>query len=262
MLGALRKISGIIGEETPQGFRWEFSHRPDEHHGSVVLRSTYDGLESVFDGWSLENALELYNIGGLAAVRSHYQSGGQRFGYERSLPAISILQIASQLIQSNRLDEAAALVTEDFGSPPPSYFLNLLADRYSEEGQVSRARELYETSLSYNPSDEVARERLTTMGVDVSTLLPEISISEAVLESYTGEYQLSAETTATIYLEDGTLFFQAERQRAGELVPISESRFVVGDSDVQIEIFAESGAAAHRIVLMQFGQQSEAPRIQ
>lgn len=262
MLGALRKLTGIIGDATPQRFRWAFTHMPEEHHGSVALRSTYDGLESVFDGWSLENALELYDTGGLAAVRNHYRAGGSRFGYERTLPATSILQIASRLIQQNRLDEAATLVMEDFGSPPPSYFVNLIADRYSEEGQAGRAQELYEASLSFNPSDEVARARLTAMGVDVSALLPEISISEATLETYAGDYQIQEDVTATIYLEDGTLFFQASRQRAGELVPVSDSRFVVSGSDLQIEFRAEPGAAAHEMILMQFGQQREALRIE
>lgn len=261
-LAAFRKLTGVLGEYNPSGFRWKFEHMPEEHHGSVALRSTYYGLESIFDGWSLEKSFEAYTIGGLAALENAYLSGGTRFGYERSYSKTLLLQIASQLIDTNRISEADQLVTKEFDAVPPSYFLNLLADKYRERGNSARAQELYGSSLLNNPTDVVARTRLEKMGIDPTPYIKEFSVDVATLERYVGEYQLQPDFNFTIFLEGLKLYAEGTRQRSTELVPISETRFSMAETDSQLEFVIEFGARANKLVLHKFGVEMEAPRIE
>jgi hypothetical protein len=53
----MRKLAGILEENAPQGFRWEFTRREDQTHNSVPHLGTYEGLEAVFGGWYLQDVL-------------------------------------------------------------------------------------------------------------------------------------------------------------------------------------------------------------
>lgn len=260
-LAAMRKLTGVLTEYSPQGFRWDFERMESEHHGSVILPGTYEGLQSIFSGWAIEDAMAIYETGGVSALRRQFVEDGRRFGYERSLPDTMLLQLASELIQQSRLDDAAAIVLNDIDITPPSYFLNLLGDRYQGIGQSERAKQLYSLSLSNNPSDEVSQNRLHAMGVDTSTLVATVSVNQDVLATYTGEYRLTPEFTLTVFLEEGKLYSQVTQQRATELVPLSRTRFSVTDADSQIEFFSDEEGFVNRLVMSQFGREMEAIKI-
>ena len=261
-LDGIRKIAGALAESSPKGFRWDFRHMPEENHNSVTLRSTYQGLESIFEGWNLRDPMAVYELGGLAAIDNFYRKGGLRFGYARSMPSFMALQIADQLIDMNRLDEAAVLITEDFDATPPSYFLDLLAGKYAENGNYSRARELYTQSFSSNPTDILARDKLTDMGVDISQLVSMVDISEEVLISYVGTYKPLPDVQLRIFLDDSKLFQQWTGTPAAELVPVSQSRFSVTGADSHLEFFTDADSTVNRVIIYQFDRELEAPRIQ
>ncbi len=261
-LGAVRKITGILGEDTPRGLRWKFHHMPEEHHNSMTLRSVYYGLESLFAGWSIPDYLEVYEIGGLAGLESTYAKGGVRFGYERELPITTKLQLADDLISFNRLDEADAIILNELGTVPPSYFLNLLAEKYDEDGNNRRAIELNTLALTLNPTDEIARQRLADKGIDTGALINVFEIDEDVLKTYTGVYQPIPEFQMTVYVEGARLFSQGTGQAATELVPVSETRFNITGADTQVEFFKDAKGEASHLILYQFGQEIEAPRIE
>ena len=54
--------------------RFTFRHYPDESHTSVPLRSVYDGLQGIFEGWGLDmdDAFALYEQGGLDGDRQAF----------------------------------------------------------------------------------------------------------------------------------------------------------------------------------------------
>ncbi len=260
-LAAIRRLTAILGESAPRDFRWDFRQFPEEHHGSVPLRSTYYGLEAVFEGWSFENGLEIYDIGGIDAVRRLYADGARRFGFERSLSSLLVIQMASELIQLGRLDDAAQLLTVDLGAPPPSYFLNLLADGYLELGDSPRAREMLTLSLSNNPADQASRRRLEELGIDPATVVETFSISASKLLDYVGEYALQPGFTLSIFVQNGKLYSQGTGQRASELLALSETLFSVVEGDAQLEFIGADGGPAERLVLQQFGLSMEATRL-
>ena len=171
LLDGVRKMSAILDRTTPKGFRWWFRRMEEESHGSVPLRSTYQGLETIFRGWHLTDALLTFDQGGLDALDKHFAESGERFGYKRTTPAGTLIDLGFELIKAERLEEAAAVMLRDPDRPPPSIVLQMLAVEFAERDDLLRAKELYIMSLEQNPDNETARTRLEEMGVDVDALL-------------------------------------------------------------------------------------------
>ena len=164
-LGGMRKLAGVLDQHAPKGFRWGFRVMEEEAHGSVPLRSTRQGLESVFDGWNLHDVLPLYDLGGLAAVEDYYREGRGRFGYDQQgASPLTIYTLWDTLVNADRLDEAGAIAMRDPEKHPPSLqFLFGLGVAYARQGDDERAREYYTLALEANPENELVKQKMAEL---------------------------------------------------------------------------------------------------
>jgi uncharacterized protein len=173
LLGGVRKLAGVLDEKAPEGFEWHFEHMPLETHGSVPLRSTYQGLEFIFSDWVMRDLLQTYNRYGIEAVERFYAERDQKYGYDGGVPEPAVASIGSELLQAGRLDELHDLLVryrDTVQAPPP--VLMRLAGGFRERGEADRAIGLYRQALEVNPNIEEARQALTELGSDFSDLLP------------------------------------------------------------------------------------------
>lgn len=51
MRSTVHRVIAVLEEKTLEGFRWKTAIMPDETHGTIPHRSTYDGLEFIFAKW-------------------------------------------------------------------------------------------------------------------------------------------------------------------------------------------------------------------
>lgn len=100
-----------------------------------------------------------------------------------------------------------------------------------------------------------------TLGKPTTTLsnLKPVQVDPKILETYTGEYRLAV-ITATIFLKEGKLYGQLTGQPAFELVPISNTQFVVQNLGIEIN-FVLSGGKTDRLILKQNGRELTARKI-
>ena len=170
-LEGIRMLEGVLEEKAPRGFRWNVRFMPEEDHMSISHRSTYLALDTIFAGWHLANPLELYDKGGLDAVHRHFEEGGKRFGYERKTSAFQISLVVHALMQSGRLEEAAAVLSHDPETyPAPWNQLDALARAYAKRGDTDRVIRYYALSLKANPHNEWAKKQLIGLGADVGAV--------------------------------------------------------------------------------------------
>src|ERR1700733_2437908 len=82
------QLSAYLQNQSSRDPHWSFAFRryPGETHGTVPLRSVYDGLQFIFDGWSVPDSFALYEQGGLAAIEKHYAGLSSRFGFPVAVP--------------------------------------------------------------------------------------------------------------------------------------------------------------------------------
>ncbi len=60
--------------------RFTFRRYPEETHGSIPLRSIYDGLQVIFDGWQVADPFRFYEEGGLTGLEKQFAGISARSG--------------------------------------------------------------------------------------------------------------------------------------------------------------------------------------
>lgn len=88
-----------------------------------------------------------------------------------------------------------------------------------------------------------------------------ITVSEAILERYTGEFELQPGFTITFTREGNRLMTQATGQGKFEVFPESETKFFLKVVDAQVEFVADPDGKFNRMILYQGGQKIEGKRV-
>ena len=233
LLGGVRKLSGVLDEKAPSGFDWHFEHMPLETHGSVPQRSTYQGLEFVFANWYLRNPDEFYSKYGMDAIEQFYETGDNKYGYERGVPSSTLLNIIARLANSGQIGEANDLLLRRKDTlQAPAGFYEFIASTNREAGNKQQAIELYRLALATNPGSQASKQALTDLGEDFSDLIPDVSVEAAILAKYVGSYDVQQADTIDITLEGDSLFREYSGSRY-ELLPRSETEFYIAEDDIQ-----------------------------
>ena len=233
LLGGVRKLSGVLDEKSPSGFEWHFEHMPMETHNSVPQRSTYQGLEFVFANWYLRNPDEFYSKFGMGAIEQFYARGDKKYGYERGVPASTLLNIVARLANSGEIDEATdLLLLHKDKAQAPAGFYEFIASANLEAGKQQTAIQLYRFALATNPGSQVSKQALTDLGEDYSDLILDVTVETAVLAKYVGSYDVQQADTIDIMLVGDSLFREYGGTRY-ELLPRSDTEFYIAEDDIQ-----------------------------
>jgi predicted alpha/beta superfamily hydrolase len=166
-LAGIRRLSAVLDETYLQGFSWKFEHMPIESHGSVSLKSIYNGLEFVFKQWSLRNPYEVYDSLGIDAIDYFHNSGNQRYGYNRSLPITTFAALLGEAIYRRNLHGAIEIMDRYYSSvSPPVSYLELLAEELKDEVYRESAIRYYREILARDPDNSGAMQTLIEWGVN------------------------------------------------------------------------------------------------
>ena len=109
MLAGGWTLAGILETSAPESFRWNWAHMPEEDHGSIPHRSTYDALEWTFEGWNMPDAFEAAleeGEEGWSRIEAHYSMLSERFGFEVKVPEAFVNGVGYNLLQMRRVDDA------------------------------------------------------------------------------------------------------------------------------------------------------------
>jgi CubicO group peptidase (beta-lactamase class C family) len=96
------------------------------------------------------------------------------------------------------------------------------------------------------------------------TLVPlkkEVNVSQAVMDRYTGGYQIAAGFTVTITREGDKMFAQGTGQNKVAIFAETETRFFVKAIDAQLEFVQDDKGNVSKLILYQGGRKMEGPRI-
>ena len=133
----------ILGKNSPKGFSWGSALMEDEDHGSVVMRSHYDGLRKVFEGWQLTG-----NIASLDQVETHYKKLSAKFNYTILPPETMMNLFGYQLMGWGKMEEAVKVFKTNVKNYPQSANVyDSLAEFYEKNGKLDLAKSNYEKPL-------------------------------------------------------------------------------------------------------------------
>jgi len=101
---SLNKISKLLKKKTT-GLEWKLSKRKSEDHGSVPLKSLYDGLEFIYSDWRVP--IEVTEKG-IEAVKSHYKKLSKKYGYLIKISEMSVNRLGYQFMGQGNIEKAIA----------------------------------------------------------------------------------------------------------------------------------------------------------
>lgn len=260
MLGGALKFAGVLEGKAPDSFRWEFKRMEEEDHGSVPHRSTYYGLEKIFEGWHLHNPVSLYENGGLMAIDRYFERASKRFGYERSASGQILNQIGNKALEEKNATEADAIFSRIVVKEPNSAAGHYgLAEAHALMGHKEVAIEHYKHALSRDPKNKNAREKLTEYGVDLSDYPENVEVPKQVLESYAGTYS-DSDDEFSITFNGEKLFLEVGGK--WEMYPISTERFKLIIAEVYVTFKTNDSGKVTGFTMDQNGDKTEATRIE
>ncbi len=137
------RFKAILSKNSPKGFFWGSALMEDEDHGSVVMRSHYDGLRKVFEGWQLTG-----NIASLDQVETHYKKLSAKFNYTIPPPETMMNLFGYQLMGWGKMEEAVTVFKTNVKNYPQSANVyDSLAEFYEKNGKLDLAKSNYEKAL-------------------------------------------------------------------------------------------------------------------
>jgi predicted alpha/beta superfamily hydrolase len=229
-LGGAYEMSGLFQEKSSREFRWEFRRYPEETHGSIAMRSVYDGLQAIFNGYYLQDPFASFEQGGLTALERHYAGVSDRLGYAVQLPERLLITVFAALESRGRLDEATVVMKRAAELYPSSAYPNFYLGRiYSALGDRQQSNAYLEKALQLAPAFVAPRALLKQQGVDVATLVPTVQLSSGALAAYTGSYGAPS-AVLDIVNRQGALYAKLP-QREFLLQPMSDTKFYFVDGE-------------------------------
>lgn len=223
MLGGAYELSSLLQEKAARSVRWQFRRYPEETHGAtIVMRSIYDGLQAVFDGWYIHDPFALFDQGGIASLEKQYEKVSLRVGYPVAIPERALTAVYVGLESRKRFDEAAAVVQRALELYPTSSYLHFYAGRlyYAMRDEV-RGLEYMTKSLHLEPSFVAPRLYLKERGIDASQIVRDVQLPSRILQQFVGSYG-SVDGGLQIVLRGDSLYAKAA-QREYTLRALSET---------------------------------------
>ncbi|NQY05223.1 MAG: DUF3471 domain-containing protein [Flavobacteriaceae bacterium] len=145
--------------------------------------------------------------------------------------------------------------------PKASNPYDSLGEAYLKNGDTELAIANYTKSVQLNPANTNGIEALKKMGIDTNTILPEVRLSETVLERYVGTYELTPTFLITITRKDDQLFGQATGQNQFELFPRNETKFYLKIVEASITFSVNNKNETVSLTLHQGGFDQKAKKI-
>lgn len=140
------RFKELLAKQKVKNFEWSSALMEDEDHGSVVMRSHYQGLRKIFDGWLI--AANQNAPVDIAAVEGHYKKLSNRYGFTVLPPELMMNNLGYQLMGDGKMSEAIAVFKSNIERYPNSANVyDSLAEAYEKSGKVELARPNYEKAV-------------------------------------------------------------------------------------------------------------------
>ena len=150
MLEAYNKLVRLLEKRAPTGLEWAHRRMDDEDHGSVVLRSHYQGLRHVFSDWLFPVDQQTGTIAnGMRGADEHYAKISKKYGYTVPVPEALVNLLGYQQLQAGKSAEAIEIFKTNVERYPGSANVyDSLAEAYEKSGKLELARENYAKAVA------------------------------------------------------------------------------------------------------------------
>lgn len=160
------------------------------------------------------------------------------------------------LLQAGKKKEAEAIFKLNMEAFPKSANVyDSYAEALMEQGKNELAIANYKKSIELNPGNQNGIDMLKKLGVETEGIVKDVTVPDAVLETYVGNYELKPGFVLTVTKEGSQLKAQATGQPDFEIFPKTETEFYVKVVTAQITFNKNSAGVVESLTLFQGGQE-------
>ena len=143
---AIGRFTKILDTTALKDFSWKYTTYDNENHGTVPLKSLYDGLEFLFNDLAITEEIAAK---GIDAIKSYYAKLTDRYGFEVK-PDEGVLNILGyQYLQAKNFDPALAFFQYSVELYPNSANVyDSLGEAYETVGKLDLALENYSKAVN------------------------------------------------------------------------------------------------------------------
>ncbi len=153
-----------IKEHQPQSMVLKTGFKPEETHNSLVLRSTYEALEFIFESYSLPHNGDILELIEPEQIKRHFEAASQNLGYQVPIPEWYLNRTASFYDYYENFSMALAaskLFVEKYPNSELAYYN--LGEAYFKLDDRNKAIEAFKKVLDIAPGHEEAIKRLSEL---------------------------------------------------------------------------------------------------
>lgn len=151
ILDPVKRISKLLKRKGSEKLIGDFEFMPKDDHGSVPLKSIYNGLEMMFKGWQITRK-EL--TAGKAIFEKHYQSLSDHYGYPIAIPEDTVNTAGYLLMQEGKLKSAIEMFRFNIELyPHSSNVYDSLGECLEQNGQFEESLKYYEIAIKKGKED-------------------------------------------------------------------------------------------------------------
>jgi len=167
-----------------------------------------------------------------------------------------INRLGYQYLSNENLEAAVAIFKLNMDAFPKSAnAYDSYAEGLMSQGKNEMAIKYYRKSIELNPGNQNGIDMLKKLGDNVDDLTKELVISDAILESYIGEYELAPTFVITISKEGQQMKAQATGQPIFDIFPKSENEFYLKVIEAQLVFNKNDEGTVESLTLFQGGQE-------
>jgi len=145
MFSNYQNFVDVLNNGAGKNLHWSAQHMPKETHGSVVLRSYYQGLETIFDDWYVPDETM---TAGLTAIKTHFARLSQRMGYTVD-PSPTIINTSGfKALNAGKTRDAIEILSYNADRFPDAPDVqDSLGAAYEADGQLKEAQAQYRKAV-------------------------------------------------------------------------------------------------------------------
>ena len=146
--------------------------------------------------------------------------------------------------------------------PKSSNPFDSLGEALLMKGDTINAITNYKKSVELNPANENGIKVLESLGVAKKDLVKEVSVSEEILKSYNGKYQIAPGFFITVTSEGQRLFALPTGQGQAELFPKSNTEFYLKVVAANVVFSLDDNGKVESLTLFQGGREMVGKKVE
>jgi len=150
----LGKLTNLLETKKPEGLEWHYIVMENDNHGTVPLKSLYNGLETLYKDWGINIAVADQSI---QAIEDHYQKLSDKFGYTVEIPENMFNAMGYRAIGQDKIELALEFFLHNVKLYPESTNVyDSLGEGYEAAGKLELAKKNYEIAVKKGEESENA----------------------------------------------------------------------------------------------------------